>query len=87
MAAAPFVLGWSRAREKRIRGRRVGVGMLDGCPGEGRLSWGFILVVGEKKILGKYFLSSKYQRMHSTELRAVFTFPGYLFNENTESVQ
>lgn len=62
--------------------------MLDGCPGEGSLSWGFILVVGEKKkILGKYFLNSKYQRIYSTELRAAYILPGYLLNENTESVQ
>lgn len=53
----------------------------------GGLAGDLSLLRGEKKILGKYFLSSKYQRMHSTELRAVFTFPGYLFNENTESVQ
>lgn len=64
--------------------------MLDGCPGEGSLSWGFILVVvagGWGDILGKYFLNSKYQRIYSTELRAAFVLPGYLLNENTESVQ
>lgn len=36
--------------------------------------------------LRKCFLSSEYQGIYSTDWRAAFSLPGYLFNENAECV-
>lgn len=45
LLAVPFVLGWLKAREKRISRRRVGLQMVDGGQGEGKINWKFTHMV------------------------------------------
>lgn len=75
-------------------------GLVQGQGAEER-GWGWLTVAGERGglagnasmwckfsfFLRKYFLSSECQGMYSAEQKAAFVLPGYLLNENTESLQ